>query len=182
MSDKISLALVGIGNVSSTIVKGLEFYKNSTDGLWHPKIGGLTLNDFTISAVFDIDASKVGKNLNSIVKDFKSDFGNLVIQPGISEDVAPTHISQSGQIKSIGYDEFVTSLKKAKPDFLVNLISSGMEKTSEKYAYPRGHAIPRLHDRLLAGLPVPGWHGRAHRLSALEDPTHPCARRIGRHR
>ncbi len=134
MSGKISLALVGIGNVSTTLVKGFEFYKNSTDGLWHPKIGGLTLNDFTISAVYDIDVSKVGKNISSIIKGSKSDYGNLVVQPGILEDAVPQHISQNGQVKSSSYDEFVNSLKKIKPDFLVNLISSGMEKSSEKYA------------------------------------------------
>lgn len=134
MSNKISLALVGIGNVSTTLVKGLEFYKNSTEGLWHPKIGGLTLNDFTISAVYDIDASKVAKSISSLVKNSKSDFGNLIVQPGILDDVVHPHISQNGQTKSSSYDEFVNSLKKIKPDFLVNLISSGMEKSSEKYA------------------------------------------------
>ena len=134
VSDKISLALVGMGNVSSTLVKGFEFYKNSTDGLWHPTVGGLTLNDFTISAVYDIDSSKVGKNIGSLVKDSKSDFASLVIQPGIAEETAPPHITKKGQIKSSSYDIFVDSLKKAKPDFLVNVISSGMEKSSEKYA------------------------------------------------
>ncbi|MDE1725226.1 MAG: hypothetical protein KGH76_04950 [Thaumarchaeota archaeon] len=134
MSNKISLALVGVGNVSTTLVKGLEFYKNSTEGLWHPKIGGLTLNDFVISAVYDIDASKVGKSISNIVKNSKSDFSNLTVQPGILDDVVPPHISQNGQAKSSSYDEFVNSLKKIKPDFLVNLISSGMEKSSEKYA------------------------------------------------
>lgn len=134
MSNKISLALVGMGNVSTTLVKGFEFYKNSVDGLWHPKIGGLTLNDFTISAVYDIDASKVGKSVNDLVKGSKSDFSNITVQPGILDDTVPSHISQNGQVKSSGYDEFVNSLKKVKPDFLVNLISSGMEKSSEKYA------------------------------------------------
>ena len=134
MTDKISLALVGVGNVSTTLVKGFEFYKNSTVGLWHPKIAGLTLNDFTISAVYDIDSAKVGKKLGDIVKNTKTDFGNLIIQPGIADDTAPQHISQNGQIKSASYDEFVNSIKSAKPDFVVNLISSGMEKSSERYA------------------------------------------------
>lgn len=134
MTGKISLALIGVGNVSTTLMKGFEFYKNSTVGLWHPKIAGLTLNDFTISAVYDIDAAKVGKKLSDIVKDHKTDFGNLVIQPGIADDTAPPHITQNGQIKSASYDEFVNSIKSTKPDFIVNLISSGMEKSSEKYA------------------------------------------------
>jgi len=58
----------------------------------------------------------------------------LNILPGISEDVTPAHVAKIGQIKSVSYDEFVNSLKKTKPEFLVNLISSGMEKSSEKYA------------------------------------------------
>ena len=134
MTEKISLALVGVGNVATTLVKGFEFYKNSTQGLWHPKIAGLTLNDFTISAVYDIDSSKVGKKISELVKNFKTDFGNLVVQPGIADDTAPPHISKNGQIKSASYDDFVKSLKSAKPDFVLNLISSGMEKSSEKYA------------------------------------------------
>jgi myo-inositol-1-phosphate synthase len=134
VTDKISLALIGIGNVATTLVKGLEFYKNSTEGLWHPKISGLTLDNFTISAVFDIDSLKVGKKLGSIIKEYKTDFGNLTIQPGMASDTAPPHITQNGQIVSVSYDEFVNSLKIVKPDFIVNLISSGMEKTSEKYA------------------------------------------------
>ncbi|MDE1840825.1 MAG: hypothetical protein KGI09_02975 [Thaumarchaeota archaeon] len=133
VSNKISIALVGTGNVSSTFVRGLEFYKNSIEGLWHPKVGGISLSDFTIVAAYDIDASKVGKNISSVMKT-KSDFGDITVQPGITEDVTPPHISKNGQIRSASYDEFVNSLKKAKPDFLVNVISSGMEKSSGKYA------------------------------------------------
>jgi myo-inositol-1-phosphate synthase len=134
VTDKISLALVGVGSVATTLVKGFEFYRNSTQGLWHPKIAGLTLNDFTIAAVYDIDASKVGKKIGDIVKSYKTDFDDLTIQPGIADDTAPLHITQNGQIKSSRYDEFVNSLKNVKPDFVVNLISSGMEKSSERYA------------------------------------------------
>ena len=134
VTGKISLALIGVGNVATTLVKGFEFYKNSTQGLWHPKLAGLTLNDFTVSAVYDIDASKVGKKISELVKNHKTDFGNITVQPGIADDTAPPHVSKNGQIKSASYDEFVNSLKNAKPDFVLNLISSGMEKSSEKYA------------------------------------------------
>jgi len=116
------------------LVKGLEFYKNSTDGLWHPTLAGLTLNDLTLSVIYDIDSSKVGKKIGQILTDGKSDFSDLVIQPGIIEDPTPSHIAQKGQIKTTSYDSFVKSLKDTKPEFLINLISSGMEKSAEKYA------------------------------------------------
>jgi myo-inositol-1-phosphate synthase len=134
MPDKIKIAIIGIGNVATTLVKGLEFYKNSTDGLWHPNLAGLTLNDLALSAIFDIDSSKVGKKIGQIITDGKTDFADLVIQPGLIDDPTPPHIAQKGQIRSATYDDFVKSLKVTKSEFLINLISSGMEKSAEKYA------------------------------------------------
>lgn len=134
MSDKIKVAVVGSGNVTLTLIKGLEFYKNSTEGLWHPKISGLTLSDITISAVFDIDPSKVGKKIGQVITDCKTDFSDITIQPGIMLDPVPSHINQGGQTKSVSYEEFVKSLKAVKPDFLVNVISSGLDNTSGKYS------------------------------------------------
>lgn len=134
MSDKIRIAIIGMGNVATTLLRGFEFYRNSTSGLWHPTLSGLTLNDITVTAVFDIDSSKVGKNVGQVLTGIKTDFSNLVIQPGLIEDATPTHIAQKGQIKTTSYDGFIKSLKDAKPEFLINLISSGLEKSSEKYA------------------------------------------------
>ncbi|MDE1829353.1 MAG: hypothetical protein KGI25_03415 [Thaumarchaeota archaeon] len=133
MSDKIKVAIAGIGNVTSTLVKGLEFYKNSVEGLWHPKVGGLTLNDIEIVAAFDIDSAKVGKKIGQVINN-KTPFAEISIQSGIMADAIPTHLSKNGQPKSASYDEFVKSLTATKPDFLVNVISSGLDKTSEKYA------------------------------------------------
>lgn len=134
MTEKISISLVGIGNVALSLIKGLEFYKNSTEGLWHPKLGGYTLGDLTISSVYDIDPSKVGNKIGHMMKDSKTEFSDLTIQPGISVDPIPTHIAKKGQVKVVDYDEFVNSLRKTKPDFLINIISSGMEKSSGKYS------------------------------------------------
>ncbi len=134
MSDKIKIAVAGSGNVTLTLIKGLEFYKNSIEGLWHPKVADMTLNDMTIVAVFDIDSAKVGKKIVQAVPGCKSDFADIVIQPGIMSDTVPFHINQNGQTRSVSYEEFVKSLKSVRPDFLVNVISSGLDKTSEKYA------------------------------------------------
>ncbi|MDE1862467.1 MAG: hypothetical protein KGI33_06105 [Thaumarchaeota archaeon] len=132
MPDKIKIALAGFGNVASTLAKGLEFYKNSEEGLWHPRIGGLTLNDIMISAVYDIDATKVGKSIGDVAGSDASSPG-IIIQPGIISDAVPSHISQNGQARTESYEDFVNSLKSSKPDFFLNLISSGLDKTSGMY-------------------------------------------------
>ena len=134
MSGKISIAITGIGNVAKTLIKGVEFYKNSTEGLWHPKLAGFTVGDATVTGVFDVDSTKVGKKVTDLITDYKIDSNNLVVQSGIIEDPTPTHLAKHGALKSVKYDEFVSSLKKLKPDFLINLVSSGMDKSSESYA------------------------------------------------
>ena len=130
MTEKINIAIAGLGNVTKMLVKGLQFYKNSAEGLWHPKLAGFTLNDISISGMFDVDSTTVGKKVRDIITDYTVD-SDLSIQPGISEDSARIF---SGGLKSVKYDEFLNSLKKLKPDFLINLISSGMDKSSESYA------------------------------------------------
>ena len=134
MSDKISIAITGMGNVAMTLIKGVEFYKNSTDGLWHPRLAGFTVGDAVVTGVFDVDSTKVGKKVTDLITDYKIDSNNLVVQPGIIEDPTPTHLAKHGALKSVRYDEFVSSLKKLKPDFLINLVSSGMDKSGESYA------------------------------------------------
>ena len=134
MPDKISIAITGMGNVAKTLIKGMEFYKNSTEGLWHPKLAGFTVSDTVVSGVFDVDSTKVGKKVADLITDYKINSNNLVVQAGIIEDPTPTHLAKHGSQKSVKYDEFVNSLKKLKPDFLINLVSSGMDKSGESYA------------------------------------------------
>ena len=133
VADKIRVAVAGIGNVATTLVKGLEFYKNSTEGLWHPKVSGMTLENFEIVAAFDIDPSKVGKKVGQVVN-YKTSFSDIPIRPGLMSDPIPSHIGQNGQVKTSSYEEVVSVLRESSPDFLINVISSGLEKTSERYA------------------------------------------------
>ena len=61
---KIRIAIAGVGNCASSLIQGLEYYKNDTDsaksGLMHQEIGGYTCGDITYVAAFDVDRRKVG--------------------------------------------------------------------------------------------------------------------------
>ncbi len=65
--SKIRLAIAGVGNCASSLLQGLEYYKNQdstdTSGLMHTVIGGYRLEDIRVVAAFDIDRRKVGKPL-----------------------------------------------------------------------------------------------------------------------
>src|SRR4029077_11555340 len=116
--DQIKIAIAGFGSVASTLIKGLQFYKSSTEGLWHPKLAGFGITDVIVTDIYDIDPSKVGKKVSGVVSDYKVD-SDVIIQPGILEDPVSHNFAQMGGVKSTSYDDVVGSLKKMSPDFLI---------------------------------------------------------------
>ncbi len=73
MSDrKIRVAVIGVGNCASSLVQGVTFYKaaretESVPGLMHVSLGGYHVRDIEFSAAFDINATKVGKDLSEAI-------------------------------------------------------------------------------------------------------------------
>ena len=62
----IRLAVVGVGNCATSLLQGLEYYKDPTRqraGLLHDRIGPYGPADIRLVAAFDIDVRKVGKSL-----------------------------------------------------------------------------------------------------------------------
>ena len=57
--DKIKIAIVGVGNCASSLIQGLEYYKDKAEkdaiGLMHWDIGGYKPFDIEVVAAFDID-------------------------------------------------------------------------------------------------------------------------------
>ena len=69
---KVNVAVVGVGNCASSLVQGVEYYKNAMEdqfvpGLMHVNFGGYHIRDIKFVAAFDIDANKVGKDLSEAV-------------------------------------------------------------------------------------------------------------------
>ena len=64
MTEKIKIAIVGIGNCASSLIQGIHYYadKNEEDsiGLMHWEIDGYKPSDIEVVAAFDVDKRKVG--------------------------------------------------------------------------------------------------------------------------
>jgi myo-inositol-1-phosphate synthase len=68
MSKKIKVAIVGVGNCASSLVQGIEYYKNARDdefvpGVMHVNFGGYHIGDIEVVAAFDVNTNKVGKDV-----------------------------------------------------------------------------------------------------------------------
>src|SRR4051812_23312816 len=69
---KVRVAIIGVGNCASSLVQGVEFYKNAREdeivpGLMHVNLGGYHIRDIEFSAAFDIDSNKVGRDLGEAI-------------------------------------------------------------------------------------------------------------------
>jgi len=68
---KIGVALIGVGNCSSALLQGLQYYgkleSKDSIGVRNPTLGGLTPKDIQVVAAFDVDERKVGKDLSEAI-------------------------------------------------------------------------------------------------------------------
>jgi len=71
-SEKVRVAIIGVGNCASAFVQGVHYYRDAdpaqrVPGLMHVDLGGYHVRDIEFTAAFDVDAAKVGKDLGSAI-------------------------------------------------------------------------------------------------------------------
>jgi myo-inositol-1-phosphate synthase len=67
-SRKVRVGIVGVGNCASSLVQGLSYYRDASGnepvpGLMNVELGGYHVNDVEVSAAFDVNAAKVGRDV-----------------------------------------------------------------------------------------------------------------------
>ena len=136
MAD-VRVALIGVGNVGSTFAQGLDYYGNGTKmiGLWHQKVAGLKPSNIKIVSAYDINSDKVGKDISDVVwqgSANKSGHVNskVIVEPGILTDETGKYQKPA----TVSTKEFAKELENSRAQIALNLISSGLDKTSTDYA------------------------------------------------
>jgi len=71
-SEKVRVAIIGVGNCASAFVQGVHYYHDAdpdarVPGLMHVDLGGYHVRDIEFTAAFDIDSTKVGKDLGQAI-------------------------------------------------------------------------------------------------------------------
>ena len=70
---KVRVAIIGVGNCASSLVQGIQFYKNAPDddarcpGIMHARLGGYHISDIEFTLGIDINITKVGKDLSEAI-------------------------------------------------------------------------------------------------------------------
>ncbi len=144
---KIRVAIVGVGNCASSLVQGVEYYKdaNASDrvpGLMHVQFGDYHVGDVEFVAAFDVDAKKVGRDLSeALVASENNTIQFCELPPtGVSVQRGPTH-DGLGQYYVEMVEEsdeepvdVAAALREAAVDVVVCYLPVGSEEAARYYA------------------------------------------------
>jgi myo-inositol-1-phosphate synthase len=143
---KIRVAIIGVGNCASSLIQGIEYYKNTKDedfvpGIMHVNLGGYHIRDTEFVAAFDIDKNKVGKDLseaiftppNNTTKFSDVPYLKVKVERGMTHDGLGKYLSQIIQKAPGSTADVVGILKEAKADVVVNFLPVGSEEATKWY-------------------------------------------------
>jgi len=144
--DKIRVAIIGVGNCASSLVQGIEYYKNTKEGdfipgVMHINLGGYHIRDVEFVAAFDVDKNKVGKDLseaiftwpNNTTKFAPVPFKNVRVSRGMTHDGLGKYLSQIIQKAPGATADIVSILRETKTDVVVSYLPVGSEEATKWY-------------------------------------------------
>ena len=147
MSNPIRVAIVGVGNCASSLVQGVEYYKDAdpastVPGLMHVQFGPYHVSDVNFVAAFDVDAKKVGLDLanainaseNNTTKICDVPLTGITVQRGHTLDGLGKYYRETITESDETPVDVVEALKAANVDVLVCYLPVGSEEAAKFYA------------------------------------------------
>ncbi len=143
----VRVAIVGVGNCASSLVQGVEYYRNAdpqsrVPGLMHVELGGYHVRDIEFVAAFDVDGKKVGRDLSEAIFASENNTIKLADVPPVGVEVQRGHtLDGLGKYYREMIDEsdappvdVVAALREACADVLVCYLPVGSEEAARFYA------------------------------------------------
>jgi myo-inositol-1-phosphate synthase len=145
-TEKVRVAIVGVGNCASAFVQGVQYYKDAdpkarVPGLMHVDLGGYHVSDIEFTAAFDIDVEKVGKDLseaiwsgqNNTIKFADVPELGVKVQRGMTHDGLGKYLKEKITKAPGETADIVGILKETKTDVLVSYLPVGSEQATKWY-------------------------------------------------
>ncbi len=152
--DKIKIAIAGVGNCASSLIQGIEYYRdkheNDAIGLMHWDIGGYRPSDIEVVAAFDIDKRKVGKDISEAIfappnctAVFCSDIPQtgVIVKMGCIMDGFSEHMMDFDEKRTFvpsdqpeaSKEDVIQALNDSGAEILLNYLPVGSEQATRFY-------------------------------------------------
>jgi myo-inositol-1-phosphate synthase len=143
----VRVAIAGVGNCASSLVQGVEYYRNANPddvvpGLMHVDLGGYHVRDVEFVAAFDVDAAKVGMDLskailaghNNTIKFATVGHVDVTVQRGPTFDGLGTYYRATVDESPAEPVYVPQALRDARADVLVSYLPVGSDEAQRHYA------------------------------------------------
>jgi myo-inositol-1-phosphate synthase len=152
MPKKIKVAIAGVGNCASSLVQGVEYYRNrqgaSLEGVMRPSIGGYGCADVEFVAAFDIDRRKIGRPLEEAIfakpnctRVFQSALpvSNVIVQAGPILDGVAEHMADypddvAFRATDLAATDITEALRRSGAEVLLCYLPVGSDQAVKHYA------------------------------------------------
>ena len=146
-SRKVRVGIVGVGNCASSFVQGLSYYKDANGnepvpGLMNVELGGYHISDVEVSAAFDVNASKVGRDVSEAIFAEPNNTqrfatvpqSGIVVNRGRTLDGLGKYLRETIEESPDDEADVTAILRRSKTDVLVSYLPVGSQKATEWYA------------------------------------------------
>ena len=143
----VRVAIVGVGNCASSLVQGVEYYKDAdpasrVPGLMHVQFGDYHVRDVEFVAAFDVDAKKVGRDIaeaivaseNNTIKICDVPPSGVTVQRGPTMDGLGEYYTEIITESDEQPVDVAQALRDVKADVLVSYLPVGSEQADRYYA------------------------------------------------
>jgi myo-inositol-1-phosphate synthase len=147
MSGPIRVAIAGVGNCASSLVQGVEYYRNAdpaerVPGLMHVVLGDYHVRDVEFVAAFDVDAAKVGLDIGKAIFTGQNNtirfahVGELgvQVQRGPTLDGLGKYYRETIEESPAEPVDIAQVLRDTKADVFVSYLPVGSEVAQKHYA------------------------------------------------
>jgi myo-inositol-1-phosphate synthase len=147
MTSKIRVAIAGVGNCASSLVQGIEYYRDadpsdSVPGLMHVELGGYHVGDVEFVAAFDVDAAKVGLDLgkaiyagqNNTIRFASVGELGVSVQRGPTLDGLGKYYRETIEESPAAAVDVAATLRDTGADVLIAYLPVGSEQAQKHYA------------------------------------------------
>jgi myo-inositol-1-phosphate synthase len=145
--NSVRVALVGVGNCASSFVQGLTYYRDArrgdvVPGLMNTHVGDYGVGDVEICAAFDVNATKVGKDVavaigaepNNTRCFADVDATGVVVERGPTLDGLGFYLRQEIVESTAPPVDVAQALRRSRADVLVSYLPVGSQLATEWYA------------------------------------------------
>ena len=145
-NKKVRVAIIGVGNCASSLVQGVQFYKNAKvdeviPGIMHTRIGDYHIRDIEFTIGIDVNATKVGKDLSEAIFAAPNNTYKFSEVPplkapvvrGMTHDGLGKYLTEIIEKAPGPTADIVKLLRETKTDVVINFLPVGSEMATKWY-------------------------------------------------